>query len=183
LERNLSYGSLGQTSFNVGNARITGLLGGAAQNLTLDTAGGTEGIGTESGATGISSSTSESIRLEFNTIATQLAVTLNDFGTTSFFGTWREQARFDFYLGASLIPVTSVTKQGCRADGGLASFTIDSLALGGAQFDKVEIVPIPSTLHPIFGTPINSSFYLAAFKSCLAGTCQTSLYSAGNSCP
>lgn len=166
--------NLGVNSINFETARVTGLSGATAQELTFDA---DDGLGTASGASSIS--LGESIRIEFQNKATQFAVTLNHFGTVSFFGTWREQVRFDFY-NDNVQVMPSVTKQGCRADGGRASFSIDR---GAAQFDRVEIVPILSTVHPFFGSVITSSFWLAAFKTCLSGVCQTDLHTAGNVCP
>lgn len=169
--------NLGQGTLNVNNARITGISSGATQNLTFDTASGS-GIGTSADESDPTIAVGERLRIEFNAKATKFGVTLNHFGEVNYFGTWSERVRFQFYNGATFLG--SSTKEGCRADGGLASFSFD---LGSTEFDKVEIVPLVSTVHPFFGTTITSAFWLAAFKSCTSGTCQTSLYALGNACP
>jgi hypothetical protein len=168
--------TLGQTTLNVDNARLTGLISGGTQNLAFDAA--MDAVGTASGGTSMSSSLGEGVRIELNTKATQLAVTLNHFGHTEMGGVWKEQAQLNFYNDDSQVHTQIV--QSCQGGNGLASFTID---LGMTEFDKVEIFPIVSTPHPSFGTTHPSSFYLAAFRSCGAGSCTTGLSNEDNSCP
>jgi len=171
-------GNLGQTTLNVANARITGLLSGSANELSYDRS--VEGLGGASGDSQLTSSAGEGIRVEFNQEAGQLAVTLKLFGTFFAGSVWEERARFDFYNGSSL--VHSQTKNSCRTpETGETHFNIDVESLVGQKFDRVEITPRTTSVS--FGISLASQFVLAAFKTCATGVgCVTSLYEVGNFC-
>ena len=71
--------------------------------------------------------------------------------------------------------VFTVTKQGCRPDGAIATFTIDA----GAMYDTVEMGAIPPT-----GGALPTQFFLTQFLACPSTSpCETGLSSPGNSCP
>jgi len=168
---------LGQTNVRFTNARVTALAAGTSQNLTFDTLGGVEGIGGAAGTTGISSADNESIKIEFSQLAQKFALTIDRFGCRTFFGFCVDvdQVQFRFYkagveLGAALSPQT---KSACRAGSGLASFSIDLGGSPAADFDRVDIRPLASIGFPGGAT---TSFLVAEFKTCAAGSaCVTSL--------
>ncbi len=184
LERPPAYGDLGQSSINFTNARVSGFSsGGTSQNLDFESVNSLEGIGGVTGGNGaLNSANGEGVRIDFNQGNRRFALALNDFGTGTylflgFFPVgYAEQAQLDFYSAGVL--KETVIVQGCRADGGLATFQ-DIDVGGGFLFDRVDITSIAGTF-PL----ASSSFFVSEFKTCAAGvTCQTSLQTAGNLCP
>ena len=173
-----SYGDLGQATLNFQNATVTGLNSGGTQNLSFDGVNSVEGIGTSGGSVGsanaLSSDAGEGVRIVFPLKARQLAVTFNQFGRlTGTPGNPHEQAEFAFFDGATT--VLTVTKQGCKPDGGIATFSIDALA----DFDRVEIRARTAS----DGTSV-TQFFLSQIKTCApAVACTTSMSLPGNSCP
>jgi len=173
-----SYGDLGQSTLNFQNATVTGLNSGGTQNLSFDNVNSVEGIGTAGGTVGsanaLSSDAGEGVRIDFPLKARQLAVTFNQFGRlTGTPGNPREQAEFVFFDGATM--VLTVTKQGCKPDGGLATFSIDA----AVDFDRVEIRARTASN----GTSV-TQFFLSQIKTCApAVVCTTSMSLPGNSCP
>jgi len=172
-----SYGSTGQSTINFQNATVSGL-GAGSTTISFETSAGTEGIGVMGGSSGtvsaVSSDAGEGLRFDLYLKARQLAVTFNDFGRlTGTPGNPREEAQFAFFDGAT--QVFSVVKQGCKPDGGLASFVIDA----GVDFDHVEIRALTAS----DGTS-RSQFFVSQFLTCAAGaTCTTSMSTPGNTCP
>jgi hypothetical protein len=170
----VSYGSLGTATLNLQNATLTAFDGGGSQNISFQSQDGTEGIGGTAGTPGISSASSEGVRIYVSTKTRQLAVTLNGFGRlTGGGGPPREdRAEFRFFDGAA--QVYSVTKTACRNDPKLATFSIDATV----DFDRVEIRALPTT------ESTTTEFYLSQFKTCASGvTCATSLATPANTCP
>lgn len=171
-------GDIGRQTIEIYNATVTGFNSGGNQNLTFNQTNGNEGIGgSGSGGASLSSAGNEGIRLELTQLpkAAKFAVTLNDFGTY-FGGAWKEQVEFRFFDGSTL--KSTIIKQGCQVDGGLASFSIDA----GSDFTMVEIRSLDTTLG--FGFSFPSQFFLSEFRACLAGaTCETSLQTPANFCP
>jgi type II secretory pathway pseudopilin PulG len=173
-----AYGDLGTATITFATARVTAFDAGGDQNIAfnVNTPGGAEGIGgVNSGGDGLTNTGGEGLRIDLSVPASRFAVTLNDFGTL--IGIWAERAEFRFYSGGTLI--ATITKNGCHADGGLASFaSIDA----GANFDRIEIRPLQTT--SAFGFSFPSSFFLSAFATCASGVaCHTSLEAPGNLCP
>jgi hypothetical protein len=167
-----SYGDLGTTTLNLPGATLTAFDGGGNENISFQSVNGTEAIGGTSGGGGISSNSSEGVRIDFAVKARQLAVTLNDFGRQTGGGPPRvERVQFRFYDGAT--QVLSVDKDACRNDPTLAAFSIDVTV----DFDRVEIRALPTTESTA------TEFYLAQFKSCGAGvTCATSMATPAITC-
>ena len=172
------YGDLGRATLNFQDATVTGLNSGGTQNLSFDNVNSVEGIGTTGGTVGsanaLSSDAGEGVRIVFPLKARQLAVTFNEFGRhTGTPGNPHEQAEFIFFDGAAT--VLTVTKQGCKPDGGLATFSIDALV----DFDRVEIRARTAS----DGTSV-TQFFLSQIKTCApAVACTTSMSLPGNSCP
>ena len=173
-----AYGDVGRATLNFQNATVTGLNSGGTRNLSFDTVNIAEGIGTTAGTVGsanaLSSESGEGVRIVFPVKARQLAVTLNQFGRlTGTPGDPREEAELVFFDGATT--VLTVTKQGCRPDGGIATFSIDALV----DFDRVEIRARTAS----DGTSV-TQFFLSQIKTCApAVACTTSMSLPGNSCP
>jgi hypothetical protein len=173
-----SYGDLGTATLYFANARITGFnASNANQNLSFVQSGSNEGIGTTAGGANTLSSSGggEGIRIELSTTAGKFAVALNNFGTGTFIiFPYLERVQFTFLNGATT--VDTITKLGCHADGGLATFSMTPVG----AFNTVEIRPLVSTI-----AFIDSAFYVSECQSCAAAavTCTTSLANAGNTCP
>jgi hypothetical protein len=171
-----SYGDLGQATLNFQNATVTAFNAGGNENISFQNTSGTEGIGGMAGTPGISSDSSEGVRIDFAVKAQHFGVTLNHFGKQTGGGPPREErVEFRFIDSATAVQVLSVTLNGCRPDGGLASFSIDV----PANFDRVEIRALPTT------GATTTEFFLAQFKTCAAAPCTTAL-SVGppnNTCP
>ena len=173
-----AYGNIGTSTLNVPGATVTGINNSGTNELTFDSSGGTEGIGGAGGTggtlTAFSSENGEGVRVTLYTASQKLGVTLNDFGRqTGQPGNPREQVQFTFFNGTT--QVFTVTKQGCKPDGDIATFTIDT----GTMYDTVEIRALPPT-----GGALPTQFFLTQFLACPSTSpCQTSLATPGNSCP
>jgi hypothetical protein len=159
------YGNLGQSTINFQNAAVTTFNAGGNANVSFDSVNGVEGIGTVGAGNGFSSAAGEGVRIDVAQKSRQFAVTLNHFGRqTGIPGAPVERFELRFFDGATL--VATLTKNGCRPDGNLASFSIDA----GADFDRIELRALPTTDATV------SEFYLAQFRTCAAGVaCQTSM--------
>ena len=167
-----SAGSLGQSTVNFPNATVTGLDSGGTQALAFDTSAGTEGIGGAAGGNLLSSAGGEGVRVDLSQKARRVAVTFAHFGRITAAGSPREQATFVFYDAG--VQVLSLTKQGCRPDGDLATFSIDA----GVDFNRVEIRAVVASDG---ASP--TDFLLGQFLACDAATvCATSLSVPGNTC-
>lgn len=176
-------GDLGTASINFQNAQVTGFDSGGSQNIALVAAAGAEGIGVGGGT--LSSSGGEGFRIAFGQKSGKLAFTLNDFGTgvVVIFGfpfSYFERVDITFFDGVTSLG--TVSKFGCNTDGGLASFSIDSVAAFAAEFDSIEMRP--NVTFPAF---YDSAFVLSEFKNCPAAAlaCETSLslVAPPNTCP
>lgn len=186
LGRSPGSGDLGVTSLNFANATVTGFNSTRDSDLAF-ISGGTSGIGVDDGSAGgggssLTSSAGEGIRIDLTQSAQRFAITLGNFGTSVFFFIpYADRARFDFYKTPDMsTPVFSTTVEGCRADGGLASYTVDTGP--GVQFDSVKVTAVATTLGFI-----PSSFNVAEFRTCTAnGPCATTLdtgaFPTGNHC-
>jgi hypothetical protein len=171
-EDRLDFGS------GVNRARVSGFdSGNNNEDITFNTVGGAPGIGIAgNGSNLMTSFNSERLRIDFGQSASKFAVALGDFGTYVLLGTtYTEQVEFRFSGGASNV---NIVKAGCRADGGVATFSIDP----GTDFNRVEIRPQGAT--PLSFLAITATT-LADFKTCTAGTldCFSNLATAGNRCP
>lgn len=170
-----TYGDLGRSTIDFGDAAVTAFNSGGDVNVSFDRVNGVEGIGSVGSGNGFSSAAGEGVRIQLTTKARQFAVTLNDFGRqVGVPGAPVERVELRFFDGAS--QVNSFTKSGCRPDGGRASFSIDV----AADFDRIEIRALPTT------GATTSEFFLAQFKVCPAGvTCETlmSTQPPANTCP
>jgi type II secretory pathway pseudopilin PulG len=177
----VSAGDLGNNSITFGSstdrARVRGFENGSNVDLALDTTGGAESLGVagSGGITFLSSARNDKIRIDFNQDVNQLGVALADFGTATVGATTNvEQAQFVFSRGTSGAPPVTVVKQGCRADNGLATFSINP----GIDFERVEITPLNASPT---GT---TQFGVADFQACgPGGTCLSALASAAVACP
>ena len=184
-----AYGDVGRQTLGLANSTITAFDSGGNQDIAFNSVGGNEGIGGVSGGSdGLSQTGGEGVRVSLAKRAARFGVTLNDFGTVPAFFTfvWKEQAQFRF-IDSTSGTFVNITKQGCNADGGLASFaSLDpGAALGDPtfQFDTVEIRPQLSTAVPFFGS-ISSSFFISAFVTCDTGAaCTSPLEAPANLCP
>lgn len=184
LGHSVSPGNLGtnQITFRAGvdRARVRGFENGINTNLALDTTGGggndSLGVAGSGGVTFLASARNDKIRIDFNQDVFQLGVALADFGTTTVGGvTDVEQAQFVFSRGTSGAAAVTVVKQGCRADNGLATFSIRP----GIDFERVEITPLAATPS---GT---TQFAIADFQACGPGTgsCLSALAAPSVACP
>jgi hypothetical protein len=157
-------------------ARVRGFDSGGNQDITFNTVGGASGLGiTGNGNLLMTSTSSERLRIDFGQSARKFAVALGDFGTYVASGvTYTEEVEFRFRGGASNV---NVVKSGCRADGGVATFSIDP----GTDFNRVDIRPQPAVPTPFAITAMT----VADFKTCTAGSeeCLSNLATASNRCP
>jgi type II secretory pathway pseudopilin PulG len=180
----VTSGDVGAATLDFGSARISGFSGvtPAATNISYDpnTSGvPTGGIGVAGSFSNLMSNLgNEYLRIDFSQPGGKFAVTLNNFGTYSFGETFTEQAQFKFYLANTLVG-SAITKGGCNADGGLASFSMTP----AGPFDAVEIVPVASTGSS--GGSFYSAFLVSEIKACTASaaTCKTGLTTGANTCP
>jgi hypothetical protein len=169
---------VGQVSVTFNGVVISNPAAGATDQISFESIGGYGGLGVAGGGSSlIQSSANEKLSLSFAESFTKFAVTLNDFGYYN--SQYYEIAEFRFYLGGNEVssPRYGV---GCRIDGGLASFTMDTTTL----FDRVEIIPYPA-YDLVAGTfTAVTAFLVTDVKACPASepTCTTSLAAAGNNC-
>jgi type II secretory pathway pseudopilin PulG len=186
----VSFGdNLRETSIDLGTARVSGFRSGnRTTNLSFDegangsTGDGIGGIGINRTSTLISSSGGEFVRIDFNTKAAKLGITLNHFGTyTSGGRVYTENVQFTFYNGGTQVG-SPVVKAGCNPDGGLASYSLD---VPGAIYDSVDVTPISATASGGFASA--SALLISAFAACGAGPglCNTALQASypQSSCP
>jgi hypothetical protein len=176
----VANGDTGRSTIALNTVTISAFDGaGSSQNISFQSGGGaTDGIGGVSGDEALASGTGgpdEMLRLDFAEEARRFAMSLQDFGYKESGGspTWIERLEVRFFKvsGGAASLLGSVIKQGCRPDGGLASFSdIDS----AGDFNRVEIRPFASTSAG--GTTISSTFLLSEVRACKSGVaCQTDL--------
>lgn len=182
----------GRSTIQFTNVSVTALSGvtsadssGSAQDISFQGSGTNQGIGGVSGTTGLQSGVGgpdEAIRLDIGETVRQFAFALDGFGYQStFFGfpIWIEQVELRFYTvsGTTATLRATATKSGCRADGGLATFSVNP----GVDWTRVEIRPEPTTAF--FGSQ-PTSFLLAEIKACSAAvTCTANSETASTACP
>lgn len=172
-----SPGSVGDDRIDFARARVTGSDSGGNQDIAFNTAGGAPGIGIAgNGSSLMTSLFGERLRIDFAQRGYKLGVALSDLGTYDLLGTtYTERVQFRFSGGTSTV---TVIKSGCKADGGVASFSIDP----GTDFDRVDILPLGATPSSFLAT---TSTALADFKLCDASAngCFSNLATVANSCP
>jgi type II secretory pathway pseudopilin PulG len=174
-------GDIGAATLDFGSARVSGYSGGStATNLSFDTAGSTEGVGVAGNPSNLLSNHSDEwLKIELAQGASKFAVTLNDFGTYDYGGkTYTEQVQFSFFLAGAAVG-SPVVKAGCRADGGLASYSMTP----AGTFDSVEVRPLWATSPPSdqYYTGLLVSEVVACASS--VANCKTGLSSGANDCP
>ena len=187
----ITSGDVGAATLDFGSATVSGFsTGGAATNISLDpnsSGTATDGIGVVRAADSwlpgslsnlMSNYGNEYIRIQFSQPGGQFAVTLNNFGTYVAGETFTEQVQFKFYL-ANILVGSAITKGGCHADGGLASFTMTP----AGPFDAVEIIPVAATGSA--GGTSYTGLLVSEIKACTASTatCKTGLATGANTCP
>ena len=174
------------------NAATAGGVGGttalAYMGNTYRASGGTftfvdaavDGIGINSAdsflVTGAFVNDGELIRVELGQDATRAAFTLSQFGKMFDSVLVREQVRVRFYNSSNVLVGSELIRQGCRADGGLASFVVEPTSLG-ASFRNVEIEG-----ETVSGFAISSSWVLSEFAACTTASCTTTLAASSNEC-
>ena len=168
-----SYGDTGQASIGFPNATVSASDSGGTENLSFATSGGYEGIGGMNGTPLISSASAETLRVDLTVKAQELGVTFFDFGRQGGSGNPREQVTFTFYNAGTQVGAP-VTGQGCRADGSIATFSLDV----GADFDRVDIQAIP----PTSGSSPTEFLFVELLSCAAATTCKTSLSTPSNLC-
>jgi len=162
-------GDTGRSSFSFMATDVTASGG----NVSFTTTGGVEGIGVVGGSSLLISGT-EFIHFDFHQNASRLGVSLANFGW-EFSNAFREQVEFRFYdSGGSLIG--SVTKQGCRADGGIATYFVDPPD-PTMKYESVDVRPLALTNFSL----ISSQFLISEIASCTSALCDTTL-STGTGC-
>lgn len=174
-------GSLGATSLAFGAATVSGFTGASTPtDLSYDESYGTPGIGVSDGTGNLLSYfAGKWLRIDLTDKARWFAITLFDFGTYDFFGTYTERVELRFYDDAVLVGSASI-KRACNADGGLASFsTIDP----GAVFNRIEVTPI-AALDASLNT-WDTAFLISEIKACETALtpCETTLAAPANVCP
>jgi Tfp pilus assembly protein PilV len=188
--RSVSFGnSVGQRSIDLGTATVSGFrAGNRTSTLSFDegangsTGEGIGGIGINRNGTLISSADGEFVKIDFDTPAAKLGITLNDFGTYRSGGRdYTEKVQFTFYNGGTQVG-SPVVKDGCKPDGGLASYSID---VPGGIYNRVDVTPIAATASGGFTS--TSAMLISAFAACGAGPglCNTALQASypQSSCP
>jgi hypothetical protein len=158
-------------------ARVQGFDSGGNQDMAFNTTGGAPGLGvTGNGSNLLTSFGGEMLRIDFAQRGFKLGIAMSDLGIYNVSGTaYTERVQFRFSGGASTV---TVIKAGCKADGGVATFSIDP----GTDFNRVEITPLPATPSAFFAFTATA---LADFQLCdaTATKCVSSLASATNFCP
>jgi hypothetical protein len=158
-------------------AHVRAFDSGGAVEISFNTVGGAPGLGVVGNGTNLMTSTNnERLRIDFDESGWKLGIALGGFGTYDVSGTtYTEQVQFRFSGGASNVVIM---KAGCRADGGVATFSIDP----GTDFTHLEIRPQPAT--SLAGPGVTATT-LADFKTCTAGAaeCFSNLATASNRCP
>jgi type II secretory pathway pseudopilin PulG len=174
-------GDLGVNTLVISGTRVSGFSGSdVATDLTFDTNASVGGIGVNgNGSNEVTNTGGEFIRIDLTQGAAAFGVTLNDFGTYTSGGTlYTEQAEFRFYSSGALLG-SPIVESGCRADGGLASFSI----IPAAAFDRVEIRALAATSASAATSA--TGFLLSEINACASSgsTCKTTLWSGSNNCP
>lgn len=153
-------GTLGNNRIDFGTgqnrARVEGFDSGGNQDISYNTVGGAPGLGIAGNGNNLLTSTgSEKLRIDFQQAGAKFGIALADFGTYDLSGTTvTERVQLVFSgVGPSTF---SVTLSGCRADGGVATFSVDP----GIDFNRVEIQALAATPS---GT---TALSLAAFNLC-----------------
>jgi hypothetical protein len=174
----VSVGDLGTNSVTFGSgvdrARVRGFQAGSGTDLSFNTTGGAESLGVAGGGINLlSSANSDKLRIDFQQDVFKLGVALADFGTSAG-DTEQVQFRFSGGTGPGATTVT-IVKSGCRADGGVATFSIDP----GTDFERVEISPLTATPSGV------TQFGLADFQVCSSspGNCLSALATTSTACP
>jgi type II secretory pathway pseudopilin PulG len=168
---------VGRTTLDFGGVvRASGLgPSSAPTELTYGEVGGVGGIGGGGGVDFfLESSANEFVRFEFTDAATNFGITLAHFGTYG--AGLKEKVQLVFYLDSVAVGSPYVGTA-CNIDGGLASFTVPL----GLVFNRVDVVPIPASDGGT-GTGI-SAFLISEVKTCVSGSCTTSLDAPANHCP
>jgi len=181
---NAGTGDTSRNSIDFGPARISGFVGTSTPtNVSYDanaSGSGVGGIGIVAGGSALmSSGSAEWVRVELDSPALTFAITLDNFGTYDAAGiTYTEKVELRFWNGTTQVGST-VTLAGCRADGGLASF---STIAPGAAYTSVDVVPVTATGSPGGGS--DTSVLVADINACAAAasTCHTASWSGGNKC-
>jgi hypothetical protein len=163
-------------TFGIGTnrARVSGFQSGSGTDLSFNTTGGADSVGVAGGGPSLlTSANADKLRVDFQQDVFKLGVALADFGIS--LGA-TEQVQFVFSGGSGPTATTvTIVKAGCRADGGVATFSIDP----GTNFKRVEITPLPSIPSGV------SQFGLADFQACgpAAGSCVSALATPATACP
>jgi type II secretory pathway pseudopilin PulG len=180
-----SSDNLGSPYISAGGSFVVGAKGGSLEDLSFDTLNGVGGIGVAGGTVSgnplepnnnlrfMSNVGNESMFIAIGKKERWFAVTLNHFGTYTPISSslnFTEKFNLIFFDGGNL--VGSVVKSACRADGQLASFSID---VPGGIYDGVFIQPQPATEPG--GATNQSAFLLSQYAACLdtASSCATPL--------
>ena len=179
----LTTGNTGQASLNFSGMQVSG---GSSAQLSYVADGGVSangGLGIAGGGSDlIQSSASEFLRLDLTSSATDLGVTLGDFG---YYGSlYFELVEFRFYLDG--VPVTNVLAIACNQEGltspsgGMASFSMSV----GAPFNQVEIAAFPA--YELFSGTYSgiTAFLVSEVAVCTTSSpaCRTSLDATANRC-
>jgi hypothetical protein len=155
---------------------------GGSNAFNSQTSGGTTGIGV-SGDPGLLNTTAtfvnegEIIRIELGQDASRMGFTLNHFGKLLSNTSFREQVLVRFYNSSNVVVGSTLVRQGCRDDGGLASFVVEPSALG-SSFRNVELEGEVVTNIGF----ASSSFLLSEVAVCTTATCDTTLSASSNAC-
>lgn len=161
---------VGQVTINFTGVVASGLdTGGTAQEITYVEVGGTGGLGVAGGGSALVQSTAnERLRLDVEK-ATKFGVTLGDLGTYGA-GPYAERVDVRFYLAGVQVGPTRIAR-GCRADGGLATFSANV----GAVFDRIEFTAVAARNLSDFSLSGITAFYLSELKTCAStdATCTT----------
>lgn len=173
-------GSVGTVTVNLTGVAATGY-GTDNSYISFDNAGGFPGIGVAGGASAMLESPLSEL-LSFQMVTTdnrKFAATLGDFGTYGG-GRYQETVIFGFLQSGTLIDFK--IGQGCRVDGGLASFQMDV----AGNFDQVVILSYHArdTSDSSYDVADVSAFLVSDIAACpaSAAACVTSLTDFGNLC-
>ena len=156
---------------------------GGSDTFSFATSGGTDGIGVTGDAPFFNTTESfinksEIVRIELNQDVSRVGFTLNHFGKLFGSSSFREQVLVRFYSSSNAPVGGALLRQGCRDDGGLASFVVEPTATG-ATFRHVELEGESVTNLSAFFT---SNFLLSEFAGCTTATCATGLSASTNAC-
>jgi Tfp pilus assembly protein PilV len=173
-------GSVGRVTVSFTGVVATGV-GSGGSDISFGDAGGFPGIGVAGGGSALlQSAVGELISFELSTNTNRkFAATLGDFGTYGG-GRYQETAIFAFLQSGTFIDFK--IGQGCRIDGGLASFQMDV----AGDFDQVIIAAYNAldTVDMSYDVADLSAFLVSDIAACPASAtaCVTSLTDFGNIC-